>query len=195
MELNIHSMLYHSKANGPGTRAVIWFQGCALQCKGCFNPLTHSFEKNILMKPETLAQEIFTFSNEIEGITISGGEPFEQHKGLSKFLQIIRLQSQLSVIVFSGYTIEQINKNFNSVLKYLDVLIAGPYIEKERQATNLAGSANKTFHFLTERYTKHDFENIPDAEILIDSNGNITASGITSKGVESILNRQNITNE
>jgi len=184
MHLNIHSILWKSKANGPGTRTVVWFQGCSVQCPGCFNPLTHSFQPNQLFEPSELAKEIISQSNETEGITISGGEPFDQSLGLLIFLQAIRSFSQLSVILFSGYSFEKISEMPESakILQNVDVLIAGPFDETRLQQKNLAGSSNKTYHFNTDKYSLKDFETIPEAEIVIDSQGNITFSGIQFLG-------------
>jgi len=78
VQLNIHSILWGSKANGPGIRAVVWFQGCSIQCQGCFNPATHSFQSMQLLESKVLAGKIIGQGNKIEGITISGGEPFDQ---------------------------------------------------------------------------------------------------------------------
>jgi anaerobic ribonucleoside-triphosphate reductase activating protein len=181
LKLNIHSKLWKSRANGPGLRTVVWFQGCSIGCKGCFNPSTHSFEPNQLIEPETLAGQIIQKSKETEGITISGGEPFAQAEGLMQLLQIVRHQSGLSVIVLSGYSHEQILKtpHHRIILDSIDVLIAGPYIEALSQPKNLAGSSNKTCHFVSNRYSMPDFEQVPDAEIIIDAHGNITKSGIS----------------
>jgi len=180
VNLNIHSILWKSKANGPGIRSVVWFQGCSILCEGCFNPLTHSLEPNQLIEPEVLAKKIITQGSEIEGITISGGEPFDQSQALSLFLHSIRDSSNLSVILFSGHAIETISRMPEStgILKNTDVLISGPFDQSHAHPENLAGSSKKIFHFLTKKYSLKDFSTIPEAEIIIDSQGNITYSGL-----------------
>lgn len=180
MILNIHSIIWCSKANGPGARIVVWFQGCSIGCRGCFNPQTHSFEPNQILDPEILAKEIISKSAGIEGITITGGEPFDQAPALDVLLQTIRSESDLSVILFSGYAYSKlIRKKLNrEILKKADVLIAGPFVTGRRVAQNLAGSSNKTFHFLTVRYTMSNFKTIADAEVIIQSDGSVTFSGI-----------------
>ncbi len=180
MQLNIHSILWGSKANGPGIRAVVWFQGCSIQCQGCFNPATHSFQSMQLLESKVLAGKIIGQGNKIEGITISGGEPFDQPQGLSELLDEIRNFSKLSVILLTGYPFEKIVNmpEGPEILKNVDVLIAGPFQLSNLQPQNLAGSSNKTHHFLTPRYSINDFGNIPDSEVIIDSEGNITYSGI-----------------
>lgn len=178
--INLHAVLLQSRSNGPGLRAVVWFQGCSVGCSGCFNPSTHSFEPNQLIKPDTLAMQIISLSKQIEGMSISGGEPFDQVEGLVKFTKAIRANSDLSVILFSGYTFEQIKKipRHSEVLENIDVLIAGPFYKSKLQQKSLAGSSNKTYHFFTNVYSVSDFEVIPDAEFIIDNKGNIVKSGI-----------------
>jgi len=115
MNLNIHSVLWKSKANGPGSRTVVWFQGCSVQCPGCFNPLTHSFQPNQLIEPSVLVEKIISQGNETDGITISGGEPFDQLQGLLILLKAIRNSSGLPVILFSGYSYDKISKMPQSI--------------------------------------------------------------------------------
>ncbi len=181
-KINIHSILWSSFANGPGQRIVIWLQGCSIHCKGCFNPQTHSFKPAHIFDPELLATEIVSRSSGIEGITISGGEPFDQAPALDIFLQTIRSGSDLSVMLLSGYSYSKlVRKKLNrEILKKADVLIAGPFVADWRMAQNLAGSSNKTFHFLTARYSMSHFDTIPDAEVIIQSDGSVTFSGIYS---------------
>jgi anaerobic ribonucleoside-triphosphate reductase activating protein len=182
MKLNVHAILRESKANGPGVRTVIWFQGCSIRCEGCFNPQTHSSGHNLLYDPEILAKEISKHQKGIEGITISGGEPFDQPESLAILLKTIRASSKLSAILYSGYTFEQISglPESNIILDNTDVLISGPFIKELSHTKNIAGSSNKVFHFLTSRYKHSDFMNVPKMEVIINSTGNIVISGISN---------------
>jgi anaerobic ribonucleoside-triphosphate reductase activating protein len=178
--LNIHAILPASRANGPGLRTVVWFQGCSIGCQGCFNPLTHSAEPQQLITPEVLVEQIIANSSEIEGITISGGEPFDQAEGLLVFLKLLRSTSGLSIVLLSGYTFKQIvKKPFGSaILQQVDVLIAGPFINDLKSPARLAGSSNKSHHFINQRYTLLDFNLVSDVEIVIDGTGEVIVSGI-----------------
>jgi anaerobic ribonucleoside-triphosphate reductase activating protein len=178
--LNLHAILPKSQVNGPGLRAVIWVQGCTLNCPGCFNPSSHSTAPKLLKTPEYLADEILSL-NDIQGVSISGGEPFQQAEALIAFLQIIKKKSDLSVVIFSGYYLEQISliPQGNEILILTDVLIAGPFLADAPTVGSMAGSANQKIHFLSERYQSDDFRVIPDSEIIIDSSGQITISGTT----------------
>jgi anaerobic ribonucleoside-triphosphate reductase activating protein len=178
--LNLHAVLPRSRANGPGVRFAIWFQGCSLGCPGCFNPDTHPFEPRLLVAPGDMVERLAQDEAAVEGITISGGEPFEQPDGLLELLRGVRARTGLSVILFSGYTLPEITAlpKGGDILSCVDVLIAGRYDQTQRIATGLRGSANKTVHLLTDRYSFRDIETTPAAEVLIGPDGSVTASGI-----------------
>lgn len=119
---------------------------------------------------------------EIEGITLSGGEPLLQWRILIPFLQEIK-KMELSVICFSGYTWEEINcAKFKLVLPLIDILVSGPFMQKEKGNLPLRGSNNQEIHFLTNRYDNSDIKE-QSTEILIDTDGKITITGFPSKDI------------
>lgn len=178
--LNLHHLETGSLANGPGRRMVIWLQGCTLNCPGCFNPATHPLTGGQFFSVPTLLEQVITAQSQIEGLTISGGEPLQQAHALSAFIQAVRRQTTCSIILLSGYTWQEIQQtpSYRSILDHLDVLIAGRYNEKQRLAAGLLGSSNKTLHFLTSRYSPADFIDLPQAEIILLQDGSIHLSGI-----------------
>lgn len=184
MTLRIHAMMNRSRANGPGTRCVIWVQGCSLGCPGCFNPETHVPDAGRAEEVEDLLQTVCNLQGEIDGVTVSGGEPLEQPEALVEFLQGVRERTCLSVVVFTGKTWKQVSESplAAKLLPLVDVLIAGPFIQRQRVARGLLGSANKTMHFLTDRYTRAYFDAVPVAEITIEPDGTILHSGIGWNG-------------
>ena len=127
MKVRIHAWERASRANGPGLRAVVWFQGCTLGCAGCFNPDTHSSGGGHEIEIATLMEEIAQVPG-IEGVSISGGEPFQQPGALAELASRI-CAAGMSVLVFSGYTLEWIrgNPEAASILAAVDVLVAGAY--------------------------------------------------------------------
>jgi len=92
----------------------------------------------------------------------------------------IKQQTDLSVLAFSGYTLAELEKIpfAKPVISQLDVLIAGRYVDDQRLAAGLIGSANKEVHFLTPRYSSQDLLDTPEAEIFVQTDGNIFLSGI-----------------
>lgn len=178
--LRLHAILPQSRANGPGVRMVIWFQGCTLACPGCFNPATHTSEPILFLPVEELVHRVEAEKSALEGITISGGEPLQQPSGLLELLAGIRGRTALSVILFSGYTLEEVREMplGHKVLRHVDVLIDGRFVAAQRLAQGLRGSANQKIHLLTNRYTREEIEKTPLAEVRIDSAANIVVSGV-----------------
>ncbi|MBD3306274.1 4Fe-4S cluster-binding domain-containing protein [candidate division KSB3 bacterium] len=181
--LNLHYLLERSTENGPGTRAVIWVQGCTLRCPGCFNPDTHDLGVRTLVAVDDLARRLTAIAG-IEGITISGGEPFLQAAPLAALGELVQ-QAGLGIVVFTGFTYAHLVQAdapaWNALLTVTDLLIAGPF----RQALasprlTLRGSANQTLHYLSDRYAalQVQYEQSPGGvEILIDPTGDITLTG------------------
>ena len=172
MLINLHSTIKSSRVNGPGDRFVIWTQGCRKMCKNCYNPETWSHYRNNLIDIDLLVEEIKNSST--TGVTISGGDPFEQPEELFYLLREIK-QLDLSdgVIVFSGYTIDEIRvrEELRKSLDYIDVLIDGLYIDEKRITNGLAGSSNQEFHFLTDKISRDSLQ--IDQEVEIHSLGEL----------------------
>lgn len=127
MLLPVHN-ISHSRINGPGNRLVIWVQGCKFHCKGCFNPETHPYTKEHLMGIDELAERINNDTT-IEGITLSGGEPLDYPKPLEDLFK--KVSSRLTIIVYSGFNIEEINQrqSLKKLLTMADLAIVGRYDE------------------------------------------------------------------
>lgn len=152
--LNIADIRHRSSVNGPGLRAVVWVQGCTLGCKGCFNPHTHPHEPRKLLDPAELGRNIVALSD-IEGLTISGGEPFQQARACATLAETVRASGK-SVMVFTGYPFGMLKHSklpeVQRFLKAIDLLIAGPYLpEMKADGRHWLGSLNQTIHFLTDR--------------------------------------------
>jgi len=177
--LRIHALLDHSRANGPGLRAVLWTQGCTLACPGCFNPETHSNQGGEAVSVAALAERVQSIPG-IEGLTISGGEPLQQIAPLTGLLRHLRRSTSLGIIVFTGFEPNEIQRLPGSagLFAQMDVLIAGRYRQEQRRATGLRGATNKQLLFLSSRYSLADFESLPDAEVIIAPDGQVTFSGI-----------------
>jgi len=155
--LNVAKTLSHSRANGPGVRAVIWVQGCTIGCKGCYSGSTHPHKKVNLVPPSELATWVANIDG-IEGITLSGGEPFEQAEAVLQLLSGIKaLRPELSIFLFSGYEhgflSQSSNPNINQVMEQIDMLSSGPFISELHDETLLwRGSSNQELVYISDRY-------------------------------------------
>ena len=177
MVINIHSLIKNSGVNGPGDRFVIWTQGCRKGCKNCYNPETWSHYKNNLITIEEIIEEIKISS--ATGVTISGGDPLEQPMEIFSLLEKISLLDlKDGVIVFTGYTIEEIKKDpqLERCLKYIDVLIDGRYEKNLKVDFSLRGSSNQEFYFFSNKISSDELSF--DQEIEISSlEGDIMMTG------------------
>ncbi len=179
--LRLHAYLPHSRANGPGVRAAVWVQGCSLGCAGCFNPDTHDATGPAEeLTVDALVDRLVALGDGIEGLTVSGGEPFQQPAALLALARDLRTRTSLSLIVFSGHAIDEIRAMplGPDTLGLIDVLIDGRYVSGERRARGLRGSHNQRIWCLTDRYREAEIEATPEAEVHIGADGTVTISGV-----------------
>lgn len=157
--LNIAKIVEVTEAEGPGLRFVIWVQGCLKRCKGCCNVNLLRIEPVTLMTSGEIIQLLrqTTEKTQLEGVTFLGGEPMLQAQGLADIAESAQ-HLGLSVMIFTGYTLEEITENrfagSDRLLNATDLLIDGEFeqhnIETKR---NWVGSTNQRFHYLSDFYT------------------------------------------
>lgn len=176
--LRLHAVEPRSFANGPGCRTVVWFQGCALGCPGCFNPATHDEAPFVSCAASSLAARVAATSG-IEGVTFSGGEPLQQSEGLLAVLRRLRAETRLSVLLFSGFTLHEIQEQpvGRDILRHVDVLVDGRFVAARRLGRGLRGSANQRVHLLTSRYSETELQAVPEVEILVKTDGRLVVTG------------------
>lgn len=132
--------------NGDGIRVSIFFQGCKFRCKGCWNESTWGFDggkeftKSVEDKFIELAKQ-----NHITGISILGGEPFNQPpQEILELLKNIKSKVKKPVWLWTGYDFESIPSEYIECLNYLDVIITGRFIEELKDFKLLyRGSSNQ----------------------------------------------------
>lgn len=182
---------------GFGQRIGIWFQGCSIQCKGCVSKDTWAFDAAKLTTVEQVFGWVRSLPPEsVDGLTISGGEPFDQPEALAVFIRLTRDWfdrlsekdgAQRDILCYSGYPLQRLTKVNASHLAQLDVLICEPFIEKS-STVNLAGSANQRVERLTalahKRYPVADFTKPPakSLQLAVDASHRMWAIGIPQRG-------------
>lgn len=141
-------VLYPVEALGPGKRVGIWFDGCPRRCKGCSNPELWDFKERYKTTPETIYKLINELSkqHEIEGFTLTGGDPIFQAEDMQKLISFIKRISN-DIIVYTGYKKEEIEPQH---LKDVTLLIDGEYIEELNDNSFLKGSSNQRTYILDE---------------------------------------------
>lgn len=160
MLLRIARTVARTEAEGPGARFAVWTQGCPLRCPGCCNPEMFAERGGVETEVASLLEAVAAQGDEIEGITLLGGEPFAQASGCAELAAAVRSRG-LSVVVFSGYTLEELRASPDPgvarLLAATDLLFDGRF-ERERPEPRRRwiGSANQRAHFLSERYRPDD---------------------------------------
>jgi anaerobic ribonucleoside-triphosphate reductase activating protein len=126
---------------------------------------------------------------EADGVTISGGEPFDQPQALHSLLSGIRAMTAVDVLVFSGYPIETLRRHLSAMDGLIDALVSDPYDIHATQTLALRGSDNQRLHFLTplgERRLAAFERQIRAGEaaldLMFDDDGTVWMAGIPRRG-------------
>lgn len=179
--INVGSIVPVSATNGPGKRTVIWVQGCVFDCPGCFNRELIPFVPIRPMTASDIMREIPI--QDVEGVTISGGEPFCQAEALAYFAEEAK-KSGLSVMVYTGFLHKDLlaspDPNIHRFLASIDVLVDGPYEKDVPPDTIWAGSGNQSVLFLTNRYNEYESRirrGFRFAEYHINADGTVVETG------------------
>ena len=117
-------------SDGPGVRVSIFMQGCAFNCKNCFNQETHDFNGGQEFTDETIEKVLDLCKNDtIKGLSILGGEPMHPKNigGTTKLAEKFKEKYPNKTIwVWTGFLFDKDLKD-KEVLKYIDVLVDGQY--------------------------------------------------------------------
>ena len=154
--IKISGITPESIVDGEGIRYVIFTQGCPHHCPGCHNPSTHSFDGGRIVTIQEILTDIEKNKNYIDGITLSGGEPFCQIGQCS----VIAEQAQkmgLTVWCYTGFIFEDLYGRTDAIklLQHIDVLVDGPFILEERSLDlNFKGSSNQRIIDIQESFRK-----------------------------------------
>lgn len=147
MIIRLSGIIENSLTNGEGIRKVIFAQGCRHNCEDCFNPSTHSFTDGVLCDTSKIIESI---NNDkfIDGVTFSGGDPFEQPLEFAEIAKNINV----NIWCYTGYTFEYIIKEISNghkpewyeLLKYIDYLVDGKFDKNKTEGKHkFRGSSNQ----------------------------------------------------
>lgn len=141
---------------GFGTRVGIWVQGCSLACRGCMSRDTWpSRPQNAVAVAEVLDLFHRGEFGEIDGVTLSGGEPFDQPEPLAELLHGLRVWADarprpVDLLSYSGHATEWLFSEHGEIVRALDCIITEPYRQEQKSNDPLRGSANQLVIPLTE---------------------------------------------
>jgi anaerobic ribonucleoside-triphosphate reductase activating protein len=184
MELSLSRVHFPVTTLGPGRRLGIWFQGCSIRCPGCISAETWGPGKRRVGIAQLLEQ-LTPWLAEAEGITLSGGEPFDQFPALLALLQGLRQSTPLDILVYSGYSLEDLQPLLLQAGGLIDALISDPFDERSEQSLALRGSDNQRLNLLTplgqERFASYQRPLQPAdqaLDLMFDENGSVWMAGI-----------------
>lgn len=159
MNIRIAGTVNDSIVDGNGLRYTIFVQGCPHHCKGCHNPQTHSFDGGKEVSTSDLFETI-TSNTLLDGVTFSGGEPFAQAKPLVELADLVKQNTNLNIVTYTGYTFEDIitsnNPDWIALLNSTDILIDGKFIEDLKSyELRFRGSSNQRYIDVKQSLLQH----------------------------------------
>jgi anaerobic ribonucleoside-triphosphate reductase activating protein len=175
------------KVLGPYARAVIWVQGCDFGCKGCIVPESWDRDAGEEVDISELVAWILNQAN-IEGITLSGGEPMLQAEALSVLIDRLREAKDFGVVCYTGYRLEHLKSQGDiaqkNLLTKIDLLIDGIYAENLQGDLLWRGSSNQRLLLLSDRYQKlleAQSEQSAGLEFFLSETGEVGFSGVPTQ--------------
>ena len=157
MNIAINKAHFPVTVLGPGRRIGIWLQGCSIGCKGCVSQDTWASDAGRqLPLPQLLNWCRNVSDGRFDGVTLSGGEPFDQPQALAALLNgLISWRSadklDFDILCYSGYPLAKLQRQHARLLAKLDALIPEPYLERTDMTHPWHGSGNQPLVLLSER--------------------------------------------
>lgn len=133
-------------ADGEGVRVALFVSGCPHHCKGCHNPQSWN-PNNGKVFDQQAKEKLFNLAarDYIDGITLSGGDPLAPYNIADIRQLCLEFKQKFpnkTIWLYTGYTFDEIKAL--DFLKYVDVIVDGPFIEEQRDITlAFRGSSNQ----------------------------------------------------
>jgi anaerobic ribonucleoside-triphosphate reductase activating protein len=184
LALEVAARVACTEAEGPRRRFALWVQGCSLACPGCCNPEFFAKGAGETIAVDALARELARArdAHALEGLTVLGGEPFEQPAAVAALCRAARALG-LGVLVFTGFTLAELRGRPDAaeLLAAVDTLVDGRFDARRREPADgrrWIGSTNQQIVHLTGRYADPSlWRGTNHVELQIDASGLVTAHG------------------
>lgn len=188
MEISLSRVHFPVTTLGPGRRVGIWMQGCSIRCPGCISSDTWA-KKAPNTTVDDLLVHVGLWLKECDGVTISGGEPFEQSPALELLLRGIRKLTTANILVYSGKPLSALTDEQSVTAGLIDCLISEPFELNSSQTRYLMGSDNQRMTRLTPLGRKvfgplNRQANDSDRrlDVMFDEDGVVWLAGIPGRG-------------
>jgi len=171
---------------GPGKRLLLYLKGCSIHCEGCINPHLWSFEGGTPISEEDILD--VCRKNELEGVTIHGGEPLDQADELIKVVSLLK-NNEFTIILFTGYIKKELSKAQLKVWNEADLVVAGRFQKKKRNVNlQFRGSTNQRVYKHNGPYKNYQLnDGFTTAIITIDENGSMDVNGFLTDDVAKLV--------
>lgn len=147
MKIRIAGIVPESYVDGEGIRFAIFMQGCLRNCKGCQNPETHDLNGGKIIDTSEII-DVIKKNPLLTGITLTGGEPLLQIAPALELAKEAKILN-LNVWLYTGYKFEEIPEDAQELLKFVDVIVDGEFVEELRDLTlDFRGSKNQRIIYL-----------------------------------------------
>ena len=185
--IRIDSVHWPVTVLGFGSRVGIWFQGCSIGCRGCCSKHTWGSEPGKLTTTERVLEWVRRLPlDEVDGVTVTGGEPFEQPGALDRLLTGLRgvgFPRPIDILCYSGFSWKRITRLHHDILARLDAVVSEPFVEGLAPRW-LRGSANQQIHTLSDLGEKR-YGSVSQAKNelqIVATDGEIRVVGIPERG-------------
>lgn len=155
MKIRLNRLQFPVETLGHGRRVGLWLQGCSLHCKGCISKDTWDEEGGVEIEVEDLLAHCQSDEySDADGVTITGGEPFQQSEALHAFLTGMEpwrsRGAGRDILCYTGYRFSWLQRKYAGHLAKIDAVACGPYRDKEPSSDPLLGSGNQSLVALTD---------------------------------------------
>ena len=190
--IRLHALHYPVTVLGHGRRVGIWFQGCSIGCAGCMSTETWARERGREVPVESVIDWCRTTTGgTCDGITISGGEPFEQSTGLEDLLVGLQewrsaIDYPVDILCYSGFPLRHLMEKHPGILARLDALVPEPF-EESLAPAYLRGSSNQSIVALSDlgklRYPADRAAQPPEKRLQVATDGGrVWLIGVPGRG-------------
>lgn len=186
-QIAISRIHFPVRSLGPGHRIGVWLQGCSIRCAGCIS--LDTWKPGLgLTTTDAVLTRLSAWSEEADGLTVSGGEPLDQPDALATLLQGWRSLSGGSVFLFTGRSWPEAQDWITAHPELVDAVMAGPYVPAAGDSLALRGSDNQSLHIVSGKgepfrgFDRARTTKDRQLDVMFDDDGAIWFAGIPSGG-------------